>query len=99
MAGIEGSCENDQCRQGQETEPGRERFIKIMRMKALGSSIDKAPLHVLYRIVWGIMRIGMPVVIIDMAEVRMIVAMVMRVAMPMTMRGSMVHMRSMCLMG
>jgi hypothetical protein len=54
-----------------------------MRVQAMGSSIDKAHLHVFCRIV----------------RVLMIVTVVMRVTVHMTMRGSRVRMRSMCLVG
>jgi hypothetical protein len=54
-----------------------------MRVKAMGSSIDKAHLHVFCRSV----------------RVVMSMALVMRVAVHMPMRGRMVRMRSMYLVG
>jgi len=93
MAGIEDSRQNDERRQGQEIVPDWERIVKIMRVEARGSSIDKAHRHVLCRIV------GMLVVIVDPVGVSMIAAMIMRVAVHMTTRGRRRRMRRMCLVG
>jgi hypothetical protein len=80
---VEHNRQNNQCQQERETVSSGERIVKIMRMQAMGTGIDKAHLHVFCRIVRGVM----------------IVALVMRVAVHMTMRGSRVRMRSMCLVG
>jgi hypothetical protein len=80
---MESNCQNKQCQQKRETVPSGKRIVKIMRMQTMGSSIDKAYLHVFCRIMRRVM----------------IVALVMRVAMHMTMRGSRMRMRSMCLAG
>jgi hypothetical protein len=80
---VENNCQNNQYQQERETVPSGKRIVKIMRVQAMGSSIDKAHLHVFCRIVRRVM-IG---------------ALVMRVAVHMTMRDSRMRMRSMGLVG
>jgi hypothetical protein len=82
-AAVEHNRQNNQCQQERETVASGERIVKIMCVQAMRTRIDKAHLHVFCRIV----------------RVIMIVALVMRVAVHMTMRGSRVRMRSICLVG
>ena len=74
---------------------GWQRIVKIMRVQAVRSGIDKALLHVFGRLVQVSMMVGLLAVLGDMVRVVMIVAMIMRVAVHMIMRARMVRMRSM----
>jgi hypothetical protein len=69
---VEHNRQDNQCQQERETVSSGERIVKIMRVQAMGTSIDKAHLHVFC---W-------------LGRLLMIVAVVLRVAVHMLMRGS-----------